>query len=241
MTRLSDHDLTEREYRTTDRLSQRRLDRTGWLRGEDERLLALQALAAIGPSRVLDAGCGTGDFAALIAAPEVLCVDSSEAAVKATEAKGLTAQVADVQDLPYPDRYFDAVACNWVLYHVPDRRKAIAEFARVLTPSGRFVGCYNAPDHLGALWSALALGDDPDDFNSANGGGELAESFDSVEVREVWGQVLWEERDDLQTYLDAYSELYGPLSAPDVTYPFRAARHNVVFVADRPHPQGTEP
>ncbi len=88
MTRLSDHDLTEREYRTTDRLSQRRLDRTGWLRGKDERLLALQALAAIGPSRVLDAGCGTGDFAALIAAPEVLCVDSSEAAVKATEAKG---------------------------------------------------------------------------------------------------------------------------------------------------------
>ena len=81
MARLSDQDLTRREYRTMDRLSQRRLDRTGWLRGEDVRLLALQTLAAVGPSRVLDAGCGTGDFAALIAAPDVLCVDSSEAAI----------------------------------------------------------------------------------------------------------------------------------------------------------------
>ena len=47
--------------------------------------------------------------------------------------------------------------------------------------------------------------------------------------------------DDLQTYLDAYSELYGPLSAPDVSYPFQATRHNVVFVADRPRTQGARP
>ena len=43
VTRLSGSNLTTREYQTTDRLFKRRLDRTGWLSGDDERLLVLQA------------------------------------------------------------------------------------------------------------------------------------------------------------------------------------------------------
>jgi hypothetical protein len=55
----SGQDLVAREYATTERLSMRRLDRTGWLHGEDEPwVVALRALAEVRPTRVLDAGCG---------------------------------------------------------------------------------------------------------------------------------------------------------------------------------------
>jgi SAM-dependent methyltransferase len=229
-----DPGLVSREYATMERLRMRRLDRTGWLSGDDDPwLLALAAIAEKHPARVLDAGCGTGDFAALIAAPEVTCIDSSPAAVAATRARGLHALPADLQELPFADATFDVAVANWVLYHVPDRARAIQELARVLTPAGRFVGCYNAPGHLGELWSLLGAAPDEDGFGASNGPAELGRSFARVEVREATSEVLWERRDRLQAYLDAYRELRGPLTAPNVAYPFAATRRNVVLVADR--------
>jgi SAM-dependent methyltransferase len=185
------------------------------------------------PTRVLDAGCGSGDFAALLTAPDVRCVDLSPAAVDAARARGLRAEVADIQNLPFPDGSFDVAVANWVLYHVHDRALAIAELARVLTPAGRFVGCYNARGHLQELWSRVAVPVAADDFNADNGPGELERSFGRVQVRAAHGEVLWETRDRMQTYLDAYHEMYGSLTAPAGPYPFRATRRNVVLVADR--------
>jgi SAM-dependent methyltransferase len=232
--KLSDRDLVAKEYATIDRLGMRRLDRTAWLGGESEPwLLALAAIAEVRPTRVLDAGCGSGDFAALITAPDVRCVDLSPAAVDAARARGLPAEVADIQNLPFPDSSFDVTVANWVLYHVPDRARAIAELARVLTPTGRFVGCYNAPDHLQELWSRVRVTVDADDFNADNGPAELQRSFRQVQVREAHGEVLWETRERVQTYLNAYHEIYGKLTAPDGPYPFSATRRNVVLVADR--------
>lgn len=151
MKNFSDRDVVAREYATIDRLAMRRLDRTAWLGGDEPWLLALAAIAEVRPARVLDAGCGSGDFAALLTAPDVQCVDLSPAAVDAARAKGLRAEVADIQNLPFRDGSFDVAVANWVLYHVHDRALAIAELARVLTPAGRFVGCYNAPGHLQEL------------------------------------------------------------------------------------------
>jgi SAM-dependent methyltransferase len=231
--RLSDPDVVAREYATMDRLAMRRLDRTGWLRGDDVWQIALQAVGEVRPARVLDAGCGTGEFAAMLTASEVICVDLSEVAVGAARAKGLAAQVADVQDLPFGDGSFDVVVANWLLYHVADRRRAIAELARVLTPTGRLVGCYNAPGHLEELWTAVGVSATSDDFDAASGPAELRESFATVEVRPAEGQVLWESREAVQAYLDAYEQLHGPLIAPETAYPFRATRRNAVLVAAR--------
>jgi SAM-dependent methyltransferase len=231
---LSDPDLVAREYATLDRLSMRRLDRTGWLRGDDEPwLVALSAIAECHPTRILEIGSGAGDFAALLTAPEVICVDSARAAVEAAKARGLVAQIADVQELPFADASFDVVVANWMLYHVPDRARAIAEFARVLKPSGRFVGCYNAPDHLEELWASVGVSPDAGDFTAVNGPEELRRSFRSVVTRRADTQVLWESRERLQAYLDAYQEMYGSLTAPSGPYPFRARRRNVVLVATK--------
>lgn len=231
---IDDPNLVRREYATLDRLQLRRLDVTGWIRGLDEFDDLLQAVAEVRPRRVLDAGSGHGDYAAVIAAPEVVCVDQSEAAVEAARARGLEAHVADLQELPFADAEFDVVICNHVLYHLPDRDRAIGELARVLRPGGRFAGIYNFRDHLAQVWSAVG---DPwaeqPDFDCETGGEELARHFEKVECRQTSGSVVWLAREDLQAYLDAYSQMLSHLTAPEGPYPFVARRHNCVLVAEK--------
>jgi len=232
MGRIDEPDLVRREYASLERLGSRRLDVPGWIRGLYEFDGLLQAAAEAQPQRVLGAGSGHGDYAAAIAAPEVVCIDQSEAAVEAARARGLDARIADITALPFPGGEFDVVMCNHVLYHLPDRDRVIAELARVLKPGGRFTGIYNFRDHLAEVWSAVG---DPwaeqPDFDCETGGQELARHFARVECRPTEGFVVWIERADLQRYLDAYSEMLGPLTAPEGPYPFVARRHNCVFVA----------
>lgn len=42
----------------------------------------------------------------------------------------------DITDIQYPDNSFDMIYCSHVLEHVPDDRKAMREFLRVLKPNG---------------------------------------------------------------------------------------------------------
>jgi ubiquinone/menaquinone biosynthesis C-methylase UbiE len=42
----------------------------------------------------------------------------------------------DITNIEYPDSSFDVILCNHVLEHVPDDRKALREFHRVLSPGG---------------------------------------------------------------------------------------------------------
>ena len=44
--------------------------------------------------------------------------------------------VADIIDIPFEDSSFELIICAHVLEHVPDDRRAMREFARVLTPTG---------------------------------------------------------------------------------------------------------
>lgn len=42
----------------------------------------------------------------------------------------------DITDIQYPADFFDVIVCSHVLEHVPDDRKAMREFVRVLKPKG---------------------------------------------------------------------------------------------------------
>lgn len=54
----------------------------------------------------------------------------------------------DAQAIPFGDETFDAVIANHMLYHVPDRPKAIGEIKRVLKSDGRFFATTVGDNHL---------------------------------------------------------------------------------------------
>jgi SAM-dependent methyltransferase len=49
--------------------------------------------------------------------------------------EGIAVQM-DITALPCPSKFFDAIYCSHVLEHVPDDRRALREFRRVLKPGG---------------------------------------------------------------------------------------------------------
>lgn len=109
--------------------------------------------------RVLDAGCGEGRFARMLAErrAKVTGVDLSkrmiEIALKEEERAplGITYQADDMADLSrFPDESFDLVIAYLSVVDVEDYRAAISEAARVLAPSGRYVfslvhPCFSPP------------------------------------------------------------------------------------------------
>lgn len=54
----------------------------------------------------------------------------------------------DAQSIPFEDETFDAVIANHMLYHVPDRPRAIAEIKRVLKPGGSLIATTVGENHL---------------------------------------------------------------------------------------------
>lgn len=103
--------------------------------------------AMTGDSRVLEVGCGSGDMAARIAAlPGVALVatDHSDDFVELTAARGVDARQADICYLPFDPESFDVVYAGWVLDHVRDIERALAEVRRVLRPGGTFVAVTDA-------------------------------------------------------------------------------------------------
>ena len=97
---------------------------------------------------VLELGCGTGEMwagkeALIRRCGRLVLSDLSEGML--AEAKetlrnqgGIEYCAADIQDIPFPDRSFDAVIANMMLYHVPDLRKGLREVRRVLKEGGAF-------------------------------------------------------------------------------------------------------
>jgi ubiquinone/menaquinone biosynthesis C-methylase UbiE len=54
----------------------------------------------------------------------------------------------DAQSIPFEDETFDAVIANHMLYHVPDKAKALAEIKRILKIGGHFFATTVGDNHL---------------------------------------------------------------------------------------------
>ena len=61
----------------------------------------------------------------------------------------------DAQSIPFEDQTFDAVIANFMLYHVPDRPKAIAEIKRVLKSGGCLIAATVGDHHIQEMKDVL--------------------------------------------------------------------------------------
>lgn len=107
--------------------------------------------------RVLEIGCGVGTDGAQFAeaGADYTGVDLTDAAIelarKRFELFGLKGhfEVADAENLDFPNDSFDVVYSHGVLHHTPDIEAAVREIHRVLKPGGRAIvmvyhrGSYN--------------------------------------------------------------------------------------------------
>ncbi len=91
-----------------------------------------------------------------------------------------TAQVQDVQHLLAPDASYDVVVAAWMLYHVPDLDRGLAEVRRVLRPGGTFIAVTNGDEHVAALRREAGGAAMRTTFSRENGEESLLRHFDSV-------------------------------------------------------------
>jgi ubiquinone/menaquinone biosynthesis C-methylase UbiE len=126
----------------------------GWLTWVFDRILELP-----GKAKILELGCGSGylwkenasrvpsgwDITLSDLSPGML--DSAWRNLVVT-GRSYKFKEIDAQAIPFEDETFDAVIANHMLYHVPDRPKAIAEIKRVLKTGGRFFATTVGEDHM---------------------------------------------------------------------------------------------
>ena len=178
-------------------------------------------------ARVLELGCGAGSL--WTACPEripagwVLTLsDLSEGMLKSAWqnliviGRGIKFEQIDAQSIPYPDETFDIVIANHMLYHVPDRPKAIAEIRRVLRSpdpvsgksGGHLIATTVSENHLKEMndWFRrvkadmdFSAGTNP--FTLENGRKELQPFFGQVEIHRYEDSLAITEIPPLMAYL----------------------------------------
>ena len=139
---------------------------------------------AEGLTPVLDVGCGEGELARHLPEGAWVGVDSSPTML--AEAPSPVVE-ADATALPYPDASFGSVALLYVLYHLPDPARALAEAHRVLHPGGLLAAAAPSRHDSPELAQILARG--PLSFDAELAPELIAERFHDIEV-ERWDAPL---------------------------------------------------
>ena len=145
------------------------------LAGSEDRIEDLEriwrALALEPGARLLDAGCGSGQFAIPFARRGAIVtgIDLSPEMIRlASErtqgtAPAIAWRVGDLEHLPDGDATYDAILARMVLPFVPDLRATLEAFRRVLRPGGRLLA--SVPGALSPIyrdsWQRHLPGGDP--------------------------------------------------------------------------------
>jgi SAM-dependent methyltransferase len=124
----------------------------------DPRIQHVQSLLKFfGPlddKEVLDAGCGKGRFARVLAernpGARVTGLDLSEAMLRLAPA-GINKVAGSMNELPFADSAFDAVYATESLEHAVDIEGAVAGLCRVLKPGGKLAIIDKNAEHWGRL------------------------------------------------------------------------------------------
>ena len=128
----------------------------------------------------------------------------------------------DAQSIPFEEQTFDAVIANHMLYHVPDRPKAIAEIKRVLKPSGHLIATtvgehhmqemmrWYARVHVSKIWESFA-----NPFTLENGLEQLKPYFPQVLISRYKDNLEITEIEPIMAYIRSGIRA-GELSEPEL-------------------------
>ena len=170
-------------------------------------------------ARILDVGGGPGDLwlenrPRIPPGWQIIHSDLSLQMIwKAQENLGRTLQVRghavlDAQSLPVPCESFDAVVANFMLYHVPDRPRALVEIRRVLKPGGRLYAATNGVGHLQEIQALIKQVDLDADwwaagrlFGLESGREQLARHFSEVTLHRYQDSLEVTEATPLLAYI----------------------------------------
>jgi 2-polyprenyl-3-methyl-5-hydroxy-6-metoxy-1,4-benzoquinol methylase len=158
MTSLSDEGAASWEA-IADGWAERVRTKTDWARPVLLDKPHLEIVGDVAGKRVLDAGCGEGRFARMLAerGANVLGIDLSEkmighaVAIEGEQGQGIDYRVGDMCDLAaFADGEFDLTVAYLSIIDVEDYETALVEISRVLKARGQFVfslvhPCFSPP------------------------------------------------------------------------------------------------
>ncbi len=194
----------------------------GWFPWLWDRLEKFPAQA-----KVLELGCGSG--AMWTACPERIpsgwsitlsdfsagMLDSARANLQPLQ-HPFTFEQIDAQNIPFPDRTFDLILANFMLYHVPDRPRALKEIHRALKPGGSLIAATTGSQHLSEMHAWMERLDNSQEmiafrnlFTLQNGLAQLQPLFHPVEILPYVDSLRITEIPPLMAYLrstTAYSD-----------------------------------
>jgi ubiquinone/menaquinone biosynthesis C-methylase UbiE len=133
----------------------------GWFNWIFDTLVKLPA-----ESKILELGCGSAEMwkecANRIPAGWVITLtDLSDGMLDAAWrnlvplGRNFKFEQMDAQSIPYGDKTFDVVIANHMLYHVPDREKALIEIKRVLKDEGHLIATTVGNTHMQEMYQLL--------------------------------------------------------------------------------------
>ena len=132
---------------------------------EVETICALDLLKPSPGMRILDVGCGTGNFSLKLArlGCNITGIDISEKMLTFAREKAQKEQLPaefmsmDASDLEFPEEVFDAVVSMAALEFMQDQQKTLDEMFRVLKKGGKLlVGTINRESDWGEMYLGLA-------------------------------------------------------------------------------------
>jgi len=170
-------------------------------------------------SRILELGCGPGELWTnnLDRIPNTWNITLSDfSAGMLQEAQRalkpsqhpFQLQVIDAQAIPFDDASLDVVIANHMLYHVPDRNRALSEMRRVLKPDGHLYAATAGESNLREIDDLIHQIDNTfvwavagDEFTLENGAAQLAQWFASVTLHRYEDALVVTEAQPLIDYI----------------------------------------
>lgn len=186
----------------------------GWFNWVFDTLTQLPA-----DSKILELGCGSGEMwkecvSRIPAGWVITLTDLSDGMLDAAWrnlvplGRSFKFEQMDAQSIPYADKTFDVVIANHMLYHVPDREKALTEIKRVLKDDGCLIATTVGKSHLHEMYQFLKRvntnlqpGMFSNPFTLENGLDQLKKVFSKVEKSQYVDNLQVTEIDPLIAYI----------------------------------------